>query len=52
MEAGISTFRHRRVNEDGTLGDWSCGGTPDIICYDCENCDCRLNEEGELEEES
>jgi len=36
--ATFSMCRQRYVNLDGTLGDWSDGGTEDLDYYECEKC--------------
>jgi hypothetical protein len=38
MFANITTNRHRAINEDGTLGDYTDGGTHDLAYYECEDC--------------
>ena len=38
MLAVITTNRHRTINEDGTLGEYTDGGTHDLSYYECEDC--------------
>lgn len=39
MEACFTIFRTRMVKANGTLGDWTDGGTIDLDYYRCVKCD-------------
>lgn len=38
MLAVFTTVRHRRVEVDGTLGEYTDRGTTELDYYECENC--------------
>jgi len=43
LVAVFTICRSRQINDDGTLGDYTDGGTHDLSYYECGGCDSTFD---------